>query len=615
MEDKEQRIKLTYETNADETAKKVDRVNDSLEKTTKETENVGKAQKKSTGTTKDFTKGMEGLGGGVGSAITGFKALIKQMWLLVANPVGAVILAIVAGLTLLFKAFTSTKAGAEKFDQVIAGIRATIDVFRDRILKVADAIGKFFSGDFKGAVQAGKEAVSGFGEEVAAEFRKAADATKDLQQVADAMRDLGVARAELNRDLADTRELLTDENVAYEDKVKALNKIREAEGKQTEQELENARRRLKALENLASLSDTSAEDLQKIADARIAVFDLEKQQSDLRRTLNREEKRINNEEKSRLASLANERKARIKEQIALEKEKAKPLEEIRKEGFNAEKNLQKAIEDLEDDTEEKKLARQRQRAEEEIEILKQKGIDVENITRLNNEKFMILEAELWQKRQDERDERDRKAAEKEAEEQRKRDEEALEQQRIQDEARLKLAEQLEQSKFDITNKGLNLISLLAGKNKKIQKAAIIAEGAVGLARTVRSTAEGNASALAQGIVQAGPVAGPKVAAPAITANTVSGALSGATIIAQTAAALKALGGGGGGLSSASASNSTGGAVAATPQVDFQASSENQIANTIAQNTNEQPPIEAFIVESSVSSAQQLANNRITSNSL
>lgn len=66
MEDKEQRIKLTFETNADETAKKVDGVNDALGQTTKETEKVTKSQKEAAKSSKGLSDNLDNLPGSLG---------------------------------------------------------------------------------------------------------------------------------------------------------------------------------------------------------------------------------------------------------------------------------------------------------------------------------------------------------------------------------------------------------------------------------------------------------------------------------------------------------------------------------------------------------------------
>jgi hypothetical protein len=56
-----------------------------------------------------------------------------------------------------------------------------------------------------------------------------------LQEVEDALRGLGETRAKLNRDLAEAKEIITDETASYAEKKKAINDVRTAEGKQTEQ--------------------------------------------------------------------------------------------------------------------------------------------------------------------------------------------------------------------------------------------------------------------------------------------------------------------------------------------------------------------------------------------
>jgi hypothetical protein len=55
-----------------------------------------------------------------------------------------------------------------------------------------------------------------------------------LQEVEDALRGLGETRAKLNRDLAEAKEIITDETASYAEKKKAINDVRTAEGKQTE---------------------------------------------------------------------------------------------------------------------------------------------------------------------------------------------------------------------------------------------------------------------------------------------------------------------------------------------------------------------------------------------
>lgn len=293
---------------------------DALKKLKSAEEDLAKANQQLNTSNKDtathFSKIKAGIGelpGATGAAGKGVADLHGKFRALLANPIVLIIAAIVGALTLLYKAFTSTNDGADKMEQIFSGLGAVIDVLRDRVLKIAGAIAKFFSGDFKGAIQDARTAVSGLGDEIAAEFQKAADATAKLQEVEDAMRELGVTRAKLNRDLARTKEIITDENASFAEKRKAIEEVRIAEGKQTEQELANARKKLEAIKARNDLSDKSDEALQAEADAQAAVYALEEKSASDLRSLNRQARAIEKQEAA---------KAREERQKAMEAEKA-----------------------------------------------------------------------------------------------------------------------------------------------------------------------------------------------------------------------------------------------------------------------------------------------------
>lgn len=594
QDDIEQRVKITYDTNAEEAAKNVDKLDKSVKKTTE-------SQKESKKAADSQLDSLEGLGGGIGSTISGFKGLLKQMWLLVANPVGAIIAAIAVALTTLFKAFTSTKAGAEKFDQIMSGIGATIDVIRDRILKIAGAIGKFMSGDFAGAMADGKAAVSGFGAEVAREFKIAADAKKSLQEVADAMRDLSVTRAELNRDLAESERLLTDENASYNEKTKALKRVEEAEKKQTEAELANAKKKLAAIQAQNAQSDSSAEALDAEAEAKIAVIELEKKSAEDRRKVAEFSKRINSEETARIKALTDARKAAAAERAKLAEEEKKQIEALAKQKLDAETAALRAIQDLNDKTDEEKLARKKERDLEALKQLEKQGIDIRNLLIYNDELYNTLEDELREKRAEE------KAAKEE--EQRKKDLE-LQKEQADKEAAIEAAK-LEQKKAiqdaeeGLISGALSFAKQAFSKNKGIQKGILIAENAAALAKITMNTVEAVSKDNAASPLTLGN--------PWSSIHIAQGAIGAANVIASTAKGLKELGGGSAGTSPNFSGSSSSGA-SASPQVGFQASSENQIATTIATNTNETPIVEAIVVESSVTSKQALARKRLEDNS-
>jgi hypothetical protein len=564
-----------------------------------------------------FSKMSESIGQvspALGKAQQGMKGVLTQMKAIVANPLGLVIVAIVGALTLLFKAFSSTKAGAEQLEQVMSGISAVIDVVRDRILKAGGAIVKFFSGDFKGAIADGKAAVSGFGEEVSREFRQAANATKSLQEVADAMRNLGVSRSQLNKDLALAKELLTDENALYADKKKALDDIRIAEEKQTAAELANAKKKLKAIQDQNQQSDTSAEALQREADAQIEVNRLIQAQAELGRNLNKQEKRIEAEEKARLKSLQDARNQAAKEQQEKRKEAAKIQEEQAKTRLDILEKIRLA----EIDTEEKRRAEELNQIKKQYESLILEAVKYGQDTTSLKEAQRIKEQEL----QNKFDSEDKAREDKKAEEERVRKQKAFDDEKALNNMLIKAEDDLQAAKRNALDQGLNILMQFAGKNKAvalgilaIQKGLAIADVVVGASKSI-ALATSNLAAvpavLPPGIPNPAFAIQAAATAKGIATTKISAGVNIASIIAAGISGAKSISGSGGsGLGGSISAPSGGGSVSAPMFNVVGTSGQNQIAQTLGQ----QPPIQAYVVSGNVSTAQSLDRNIILNASI
>lgn len=181
---------------------------------------------------------------------------------------------------------------------------------------------------------------------------------------------------------------------------------------------------------------------------------------------------------------------------------------------------------------------------------------------------------------------------------------------------IKKAEQkkaIQEGQLNLAESAVGFLSNIAGKNKALQKGAIIADSALGIGKSVIATNASNVAATAEGAALAIPTGGASVAAAAglVTANYAALALGTASNIAATAKALSALGGGGvsgGGNSPASTPSRN------VAQVGFQGSSENQISTAIAQQQKEQPPIQAFVVSQAVTDQQELDRKKELNNS-
>ena len=554
---------------------------------------------------------VKGIFPALDGAMSGLSGVNKAMLKIVMNPIGLVLIAIVGALTLMYKAFASTNEGADKLEQVMSGLRATVDVVRDRILVAGSAIVKFFSGDFKGAISEGKKAVSGFGEEVGREFRIAANAVKDLQEVEDAMRGLSVSRARLDRDLAKSKELLTDENASYKDKKKALDEIKIAEGNQSRQELANAQKKLNAIVAQNKQSDTSNEDLKKESDARVTLYNLQQKSAEDNRSINKQEKRAHSDEMSRLKEISDARSARAKIEADRQKEIVKAREEHAKAISEFEKNLLKSNQDLNDRTDQEKLDRQKERDILALENLKATEEEKKNSILLINEKYATLQFDLDtkialdKKTKDEKDAADKKTKdEKEIADAKKLADEKIAIEKQVGDAR----KSIQDSQINNVSAGINLLAQLAGKNKSIQKAALVAESAIGIAKIIINTKAANAAAKLKYALLPGGIA---LASAESLANNISAGIGIAGNILATSKGLSALGGGGG---SANAGQDGGrDSSPAAPSFNLvQGTGSNQVAQSL---NKQQQPIKAFVVSTDVTTNQAYDRNIVNNSKI
>ena len=636
-------VNIEVKSNLDDTNKNISKLKGNLKDTSTEAKKTGQNVSdisKSNNSIGSLGDSLGQLSPAFGNATKGANSLLTKMWLIVANPLGAIIVAIVGAVTLLFKAFTSTKDGADQLSQVMAGLGAVVDVLRDRILNVGNAIIKFFSGDFKGALNEGRKAVSDFGNEVASEFKKAANATKDLQQVEDAFNALSVSRAKVNRDLAISKELLTDENASYEQKKKALDLIKTTESKQTEQELANAKRKYEAIKALNALSDTSRENKKKEQDAEAALFSLQEQSARDRRSINKQEKLLLKQKKEdeklaadakkeQLKSIQDAEKEAIGKRFELEKlsfdERRKIVNEDKKlsakdrkdflDKINSEERKSvedhnKAIADLNkryDEEEENRLADTAVKKEELDYTRKLK--EIESIAKTELEKQTLIE-----KLDTEHKARMTVAAKTDAEK-KAADAKAIDDKRKEEETK---AEQnknaaIANSKQNLANiiNGIETTGLAKTKaGQAISKALALTQigidSAVALSKaSTLANAEGAAAQLAFPLV-------PGIGTIARVLSYTSTALSVASNIVRAKQLLSGGGGGGAASGGSSAPSPTGGGNA--PQFNVVgATGVNQLAGAIA--NREQAPIETYVVANNVSTAMALDRNIIRSATL
>lgn len=328
-------------------------------------------------------------------------------------------------------------------------------------------------------------------------------------------------------------------------------------------------------------------------------------------------KRANREivaaDKERANDIAKAREDEAKKAAAKRKEAADKEKADLKSQQDALKNIinktQIDIENEADKTQEQKLERQRQRDIKELDGIKLSAKDKAEALGLINKKYEILNTELEaeNKKKKEKEEAEtqnnkfkklNEAADRQNAIDLKRINDNDTEKRAKDKAYLEYKQSIQDSEFKIASDAVNLLNIIAGKNETLQKIAVVADGAIAVAKIITSTMAANAAALAtpQAIATSG-----LSAIPVIARNKISAAIGIATTVAATAKALSALGGGGGGsVGGGSLPGGSGGGASAPilPQASSTTLNQgqvNQIGNVAAR---------AFVVESDVSGQQE-----------
>ena len=283
-----------------------------------------------------------------------------------------------------------------------------------------------------------------------------------------------------------------------------------------------------------------------------------------------------------------DKEAELAKALEAEKQRNAILEEIRLNGIKDEFTKKQMI-----------LARQEQKELDDLtEAFNKKLISEdeyklgkENLTKIYDAKELELikqkndeQAKLDKEKKDKKDKDDKEAADKEI-------------QLAKDVADAKKA--VQDATLNAIGAGINFLQAIAGKNKGLQKAAAIAEGAFGIAKIVINTNAANSAALLKYSLIPG---GQALSAAEITANKIGAALGIASTVAATAKAIQAIGGGG---SVPSPSNVAGGGgnngginAPLTPQTQttrLDQAQVNQIGNAAAR---------AYVLESDVTNNQE-----------
>lgn len=587
----------------------INAVTSSLNNASKSSDNLNKNLNSDKGTSK-FTGLKDAIGGIVPSfdkASTGASAFNKQLLLLLANPIGLVIVGIVlavAGLVAIFKTFQPV---VDKVEQGLAALSAVATTIKNTFIAVVT-----------GTKSLG-EAFSSLGSDISDTASRTMDLVKAQQDLEDVLAQQEVqssrTRAEINKLNVQSKNRALSE----EERLKLLEKAGKLEEQDFQQRVKNANEEVRiAREAIAIKAGFSKAEIKLLKEQGLATKELAESKGgnfdeEFKALANAQKNRIGLEDEStaNLEKNQNKRDAledvqKAKRDKAIEDDKARlaKLQKIRDDARETER--EKAKEDLKAFND---FLNQKRKAEEDSLNASRSAIDKateENINRTLTEsevqeraikdKYFALIETAKQNGQDILELE--KAKNNEISDVRKKDNEKV----IADEktvADTKLA--IQQGALDALGGLVGLAKSIGEKNKGIQKAALVAETALGIANVILNTNVGSSKEVAtKGIF-------------GLTTSTILYAKMGisiASILAASAKGLQALGGGGSGASASGATGGGGGGGGTSaPQFNIVGqSSTNQLSQTIA--NQQKQPIKTYVVAGDITTQQSLDRNAV-----
>lgn len=283
----------------------------------------------------------------VGSIVPGFKSAEQgvgsfnmSLKAMMANPIVLLIAAIVLGLKFLYDAFTSTREGAEKVEQVFAGLSAAVQVIVDRALALGRAILKFFTGDFKGAIEDAKKAVSGIGDEIEREYNRTVELKKRLQDIKKEEIQDSLDKSVREKRLAMLREQMNDENVSAREKLKIAKQLRDDAIANSKEDLERTKRKIEAeIELIKMKANWEKDHLEEVTNLQIELNKVEtenalevvrvnKQVRAAQKQVDAEAKQASDEAKAKAKEAREAAKAEREKEIAYQQQLRKQQNDI-----------------------------------------------------------------------------------------------------------------------------------------------------------------------------------------------------------------------------------------------------------------------------------------------
>ena len=272
----------------------------------------------------NYGSALEGLPGPLGKVTSGVKGFSKQLLALLANPIVAIIAAIVAAFMLLVKAFKTNEEASEKFKTIMSGISAVITEILGRLVTLGHAIIKVFKGDFKGAAEEAKEAFTGLRDAIEDNFNKGMEEAKLQRKIRNDEIALLETIAKRNKEIAEIKKQSADKSIDAAKREAAERKAEELSIANLNDQLTLQRERVRLAEmemENTHINQRSEEQRRKIAEERAKLYDIETSALNEQTAIVARRVTAEREAAAERAKIAEEEAAALKEKIRIEEDR------------------------------------------------------------------------------------------------------------------------------------------------------------------------------------------------------------------------------------------------------------------------------------------------------
>lgn len=588
-------IELKVNNNLQDASNEVNQLKTNLKNASSEAKDFDKA----IGTKKgaSFNELKDSIGGlvpGFDKASTGASAFNRQLLLLVANPIGAVVAAVVLAVTGLVAIFRTFQPIVDKVEQSVAALGSVLDVIKNTFIAV-------FTG-----TKSLTQAFSGLGGEMSSAARRTMELVKAQQDLEDVLAQQEVQTSRTRAEINKLNVQAKNRALSEEERLKLLQRASALENQDFTQRRANADAEVRqAREAIAIKAGFSKAEIKLLKEQGLAAKELAESKGG---NFDEEFKRLANAQKNRIGledeSTANLEKNQNKQDALFDAQQAKRQKAVDDENARRNKRIEQekadelALKTFNDDVLKNQQQMNVDKANKEIQDKLDAKINQEEKLQSISDEVDAIEL-LNQKQIDNATE----AANKQ----------------------IALDIAVRESKRNALETGLNILLQFAGKNKAVALGILAVQKGLAIADIVvnasKAIAVSNANlALIPAILPPGI---PNPAFPFAVASNLKSILSTKISAATGIASILASGigqassitggsnGGGGGAGTPPSSASNVNATTAAPNFNVVgASSTNQLAQTIGNQQNQ--PIKAYVVASDVTTQQGLDRNIIKS---